>query len=53
VAVARFLKGEIGFQQIPEIISRSLDKIENRHRPDLETLIHCDQTARSFAASIV
>ncbi len=53
VAVARFLNGEIGFQQIPEIISRSLDSIANTHRPDLETLIHCDFTARSYAASIV
>lgn len=53
VAVARFLNGEIGFQQIPEIISRSLDSIQNTSRPDLETLIYCDQTTRSYAASLV
>jgi len=51
--VARFLRGEISFNKIPDIISSALDRIENHIHPDLETLVHCDTVTRSFAAEIV
>lgn len=53
IAVARFLKGEISFNKIPDIISRALDRMENHMHPDLETLVHCDNMTRSFAADLV
>lgn len=53
IAVARFLRGEISFNKIPDIISSALDRIENYTHPDFETLVHCDTVTRSFAEEIV
>ncbi len=52
VAVDRFLRGEIGFLSIPEIIKRSLDTIANLRNPDLETIFDCDNKTRKLALSI-
>lgn len=53
IAVDRFLKGQIGFMQIPEIIGKSLEKVESFSHPDLETLFECDKITRKFAESLV
>ncbi len=52
VAVDRFLKGDIGFTQIPSLINKTLDKIENHKSPDIETIFECDKLAREAAAQL-
>lgn len=52
VAVDRFLKGEIGFTQIPSLINKTLDKIENHKSPNVETIFECDKLAREAAAQL-
>ncbi|HEX3072687.1 MAG TPA: 1-deoxy-D-xylulose-5-phosphate reductoisomerase [Ignavibacteriales bacterium] len=52
VAVSKFLNSEIGFLDIPKIIKKTLDKIQNHTLPDLETVFECDSRARAFAAGI-
>lgn len=51
VVVERFLRGEIGFLDIPALVERALDA----HRPDgpltLESIQAADQWAREFARS--
>jgi len=53
VAVDKFLKGKIKFSEIPEIISKSLDRFENHLKPDLETIMMCDKETRIFAEQLV
>ncbi|MGE5458206.1 MAG: 1-deoxy-D-xylulose-5-phosphate reductoisomerase [Methanococcaceae archaeon] len=52
VAVGKFLLGEIKFLQIPGIIKKSLDRIENHCTPDIETIFECDKQTREFAAKL-
>jgi 1-deoxy-D-xylulose-5-phosphate reductoisomerase len=52
VAVDQFLKEQISFVDIPKIVQKSLDHIENNLSPDLETIIECDRKTREFAANI-
>ncbi len=52
IAVDKFLKGKIGFTQIPEIIKSSLDKIENHKSPNLETIFDCDRQTREYAQTL-
>lgn len=52
IAVARFLKGDISFLQIEDIIEASLQKHESYVNPTIEVIHEQDQWARSFAASI-
>ncbi len=52
VAVGKFLSGKIKFTQIPEIINKSLDHIENHKNPTLEEIIECDLETRKFANKI-
>lgn len=52
IAVDKFLKGKIGFTQIPEIINEALNKIENHKTPDLETIFECDRQTREFVNGI-
>lgn len=47
-AVEKFLNKEIGFLDIPDIIKKALDKIENHQIPDLETIFECDRHTREF-----
>ncbi len=49
VAVSRFLRKEISFLDIPGIIKKSLDKIENKSNPDLETIFDCDRITREIS----
>ncbi|ULL17303.1 1-deoxy-D-xylulose-5-phosphate reductoisomerase [Paenibacillus sp. H1-7] len=52
VAVDRFLKGEIAFLQIEDIIARTLDKHETAADPDLEQITAADAWARQTARNI-
>jgi 1-deoxy-D-xylulose-5-phosphate reductoisomerase len=48
IAVDKFLKGFIRFSEIPKLINKALDKIENHSNPDIETIIECDKLTRDF-----
>lgn len=48
VAVDKFLKNQIKFTKIPEIIDDALGKIENHKSPDLETIFDCDRQTREY-----
>ncbi|WNR46679.1 1-deoxy-D-xylulose-5-phosphate reductoisomerase [Paenibacillus roseipurpureus] len=52
IAVARFLRGEISFLQIEDIIAAALDKHESYANPPIERIFEQDEWARAFAASI-
>lgn len=52
VAVEKFLNGKIGFTDIPIIINKALNKIENHKTPDIETIFECDRQTREFVNSI-
>jgi len=49
IAVAKFLKGEIGFTKIPIIIEQALDKITKVEYPLFDDIIACDTETRRFA----
>lgn len=53
IAVDNFLNGNIRFTQIPLLINKALNSIENHRSPDLETIIECDKITRKYTASIV
>ncbi|NOU84840.1 1-deoxy-D-xylulose-5-phosphate reductoisomerase [Paenibacillus sp. LMG 31460] len=53
IAVARFLKGEITFLQIEQIIELVLQKHESHSTPHLDVIHEQDIWARAFASSIV
>ena len=52
IAVDRFLKGEIKFSFIPNLINKTLDKIENHKSPDVDTIFECDKLARDLAVQL-
>ncbi|NOV03132.1 1-deoxy-D-xylulose-5-phosphate reductoisomerase [Paenibacillus planticolens] len=52
IAVARFLKGEITFLQIEQVIEAALQKHESISNPELDVIHEQDSWARSFAESI-
>jgi 1-deoxy-D-xylulose-5-phosphate reductoisomerase len=52
VAVDKFLKGQISFLDIPEIIKSSLNKIENHRSPNMETIFDCDRQTRAYAVNL-
>ena len=52
IAVDKFLKEKISFADIPKIIQKSLDRIENHSSPNLETIFECDRKTREFALNI-
>ena len=52
IAVNRFLNGEIKFTYIPNLINKTLDKIENHKSPDIETIFECDKLARNLAIQL-
>lgn len=53
IAVDKFLNGKINFSQIPELIKKSLNTIENHRDPDLQTIINCDAETRNFVSKLV
>lgn len=52
VAVAKFLSGQIGFNQIPRLVRAALEKIENHSTMSLEGIFECDAKTRELAASL-
>ncbi|GAB4296139.1 MAG: 1-deoxy-D-xylulose-5-phosphate reductoisomerase [Ignavibacteriaceae bacterium] len=52
-AVEMFLQGKIKFSQIPEIIKKALDKIENHLQPDFESICSCDNLTREYINTFV
>ncbi|MBC2605807.1 1-deoxy-D-xylulose-5-phosphate reductoisomerase [Pelagicoccus albus] len=53
VAVDAFVSGKIRFVEIPTIIEKTLDSIENIEPSTLEEVLHYDREARRNAASFV
>lgn len=51
VLVNGFLKGEIGFYEISDIIEEALGKYENIAKPSLEEVLEADRWARDFVCS--
>lgn len=49
VAVERFLKGEVGFYDIPALVERALAMVPNVPEPDLGDIFAADEAARSAA----
>ena len=53
IAVDAFLKGEIAFVEIPELIRKTLDKIKYKKIENLETLFECDRQTRMFSKNLI
>ncbi|WP_458406911.1 1-deoxy-D-xylulose-5-phosphate reductoisomerase [Anaerotignum sp.] len=53
VAVARFLKGDIGFLDIPELIEQTMDAYTVKYDYTLEDLLEADAWAKDYAAKVV
>ena len=53
VAVAAFLRGEIGFMDIPRVICGSLERVDFIDRPTLDDYIATDGVARSVARELL
>ncbi|HET9838858.1 MAG TPA: 1-deoxy-D-xylulose-5-phosphate reductoisomerase [Candidatus Angelobacter sp.] len=49
VAVAAFLKREIGFTDIPKVVGRTIDETQNRHPESIEEVLAIDAEARERA----
>lgn len=52
VAVARFLKGDIGFLQISELIEQTMDAYTVKQEYTLEDLLEADAWAKNYAAKV-
>lgn len=53
VAVAAFLREEIGFLQMPEIIESCMAKVPYIARPSLEDYLETDKETRSLATEVI
>jgi 1-deoxy-D-xylulose-5-phosphate reductoisomerase len=53
VAVDAFLRGQIGFTQIAEIVSTVLNQAENTEPSTLQAVQLCDQQAREQARDLI
>ena len=53
IAVDKFLKRKIKFSQIPTLIEKALNKIENHKSPNLEAIFECDKETRDFVTSLI
>ena len=52
VAVELFLKNEIGFMEIPEIIETVMDKHTSAARPGMQDVLDADRWAREYAKNL-
>ena len=52
IAVARFLKGELAFLQIPSLIERTMDAYTVKYKYTLEDLLEADAWASAYAQSV-
>lgn len=50
VAVARFLRGEIGFLDIPHLVERALSRVSAKEALTLDAVFQADAEARRFAS---
>jgi len=46
IAVEAFLKGEIKFSDIPDIVKKIMKNHKTKHDPSLADILHCDRIAR-------
>jgi 1-deoxy-D-xylulose-5-phosphate reductoisomerase len=53
IAVAAFLKGQIGFMDIPRTIARTMEAHDTRPAASLEAVMEADDWARSYARSSI
>lgn len=53
IAVAAFLKDEITFLQMPQLIEQCLDKVEYIKQPNYEDYVNTDEQTRRFGITIV
>ncbi len=53
IAVEAFLKGELAFTTIPEVIEQTLHALGHAQADSLETVIEWDSAARSYARRLV
>ena len=53
IAVDKFLSRKIKFSQIPVLIDKALNKIENHKAPDLEAIFECDKETRNFVMNLI
>ena len=53
VAVAAFLRGEIGFMDIPRVITGALERVDFIARPTLDDYIATDGVARRVARELL
>ncbi len=49
IAVEKFLKREIKFLQIPELIENALNVIQKKSTINLETILECDRLTREYS----
>ena len=52
VAVSKFLNKEIKFSDIPLLINKALDKVENNFKADLGTIFECDRKTREYVLTL-
>lgn len=52
VAVSRFLRGEIGFLEIPDIVGRAMGQYKNIPQPTLSELIAADRAVRQESRTV-
>lgn len=53
VAVAAFLKEQIGFTNIPQVVEHSLQKLENSVADNIESILNKDEVARHVAQQYI
>lgn len=53
IAVDKFLKSQIKFSSIPEIIMRALNGIQKINEPDIDAIIECDSKTRLFTEKLL
>jgi 1-deoxy-D-xylulose-5-phosphate reductoisomerase len=53
VAVDAFLKGQLGFLQMSDVIEKTLEKVEFIENPDFEDLTESDKEARMIAIQLI
>ncbi|MDN5511869.1 1-deoxy-D-xylulose-5-phosphate reductoisomerase [Acinetobacter sp.] len=53
IAVAAFLKNNIGFTEIPQLVEQTLNQVEGGAAESIERILQVDQIARTVAQQIV
>ena len=50
IAVARFLRDDIEFLDLPRVVEHALDKVNHQTKPSLDDLVASDEEARRVAS---